>query len=133
VDVRSTFAISAVLGRRDRRARGASNRAIHVGKCRVSPDRPKEVNVHAVVVRVTINDRESAQKGLNQDVVPGVSQAPGFRAGYWTWKDNTGLSMILFDSEDAANRAGDRIRAMVQGIDAVELEGVEVREVVAHA
>ena len=41
--------------------------------------------------------------------------------------------MIVFDSEDAANQAGDRIRAMVQGINAVELEGVEVREVVAHA
>ena len=89
--------------------------------------------MHALVVRVTINDRESAQKGLNEDVVPGVSQAPGFRAGYWTWKDNTGLSMIVFDSEDAANQAGDRIRAMTQGIDAVELEDVEVREVVAHA
>ena len=89
--------------------------------------------MHALVVRVTIKDRESAQQRLNENVVPEVSQAPGFRAGYWTWKDNTGLSMIMLDSEDAANQAGDRIRAMVQGIDAVELEGVEVREVVAHA
>jgi hypothetical protein len=96
-------------------------------------NRPKEVNVHAVVVRVTIKDRESAQKGLNEDVVPRVSQAPGFRAGYWTWKDNTGLSMVVFDSEDEANQAGDQVRAMIQSIDAVELEGVEVREVVAHA
>jgi hypothetical protein len=89
--------------------------------------------MHALVVRVTINDRESAQKGLNERVVPGISQAPGFHAGYWTWKDNTGLSMIVFDSEDAANQAGDRVRAMVQRVDEVELEGVEVREVVAHA
>ena len=89
--------------------------------------------MHAFVVRVTIKDRESAQKGLNEDVVPGVSQAPGFRAGYWTWKDNTGLSMVVFDSEDAANRAGDQVRAMIQGIDAGELQGVEVREVVANA
>jgi hypothetical protein len=94
---------------------------------------PRGVVVHAVVVRVTINDRESAQKGLNEDIVPRVSQAPGFRAGYWTWKDDTGLSMVIFDSEDAANQAADQVRAMVQGIGAVELEGVEVREVVAHA
>ena len=89
--------------------------------------------MHAVVVRVTINDREGAQRGLDQDVVPRVSQAPGFQAGYWTWKDNTGLSMIIFDSEDAANQAAERTREMVGRIDAVSLDGVEVREVVAHA
>ena len=89
--------------------------------------------MHAVVVRVTINDREGAQRGLDQDVVPRVSQAPGFQAGYWTWKDNTGLSMIILDSEDAANQAAERTREMVDRIDAVSLDGVEVREVVAHA
>ena len=89
--------------------------------------------MHAVVVRVTISDRDDAQQRLDQDVVPQVSQAPGFRAGYWTWKDNSGLSMIVFDSEDAANEAADRAREMIQRIDAVSLEGVEAREVVAHA
>jgi hypothetical protein len=89
--------------------------------------------MYAVVVRVTINDRDAAQKRLNEDVVPRVSQAPGFRAGYWTWKDDTGLSMAVFDSEDAATQAGDQVRAMVGGLDAVELQDVEVREVVAHA
>jgi hypothetical protein len=89
--------------------------------------------VHAVVVRVTIGDREAAQQRLDQDVVPQVSQAPGFQAGYWTWKDNTGLSMVIVDSEDAANQMADRARQMVESIDAVSLEGVEVREVVAHA
>ncbi len=89
--------------------------------------------MHAVVVKVTINDREAAQQRLDQEVVPRVSQAPGFQAGYWTWKDNTGLSMIILDSEDAANQAAERVREMVGRIDAVSLDGVEVREVVAHA
>lgn len=93
----------------------------------------KEVDVHAVVVRVTISDREAAQQRLDQDVVPQVSQAPGFQAGYWTWKDNTGLSMIILDTEDAANQAAERAREMVGRIDAVSLDDVEVREVVAHA
>jgi hypothetical protein len=84
-------------------------------------------------VKVTIGDREAAQQRLDQDVVPQVSQAPGFQAGYWTWKDNTGLSMVIVDSEDAANQMADRARQMVESIDAVSLEGVEVREVVAHA
>ena len=99
----------------------------------VDPRTSKEVKVHAVVVRVTINDREGAQQRLDQDVVPQVSQAPGFQAGYWTWKDNTGLSMVIFDSEDGANQAAGRVREMVDGNDAVSLDDVEVREVVAHA
>jgi len=90
--------------------------------------------MHAVVVRVTISDREAAQQGLDQDVVPQVSQSPGFQAGYWTWKGDTGLSMILFDSEEAAIQAANRVRDMVGGMSgAVTLEDVEVREVVAHA
>jgi hypothetical protein len=85
------------------------------------------------VVRVTISNQEAAQRRLEQEVVPQVSQAPGFRAGYWTWKDGTGLSMIVLDSEDAANQAAERAREMVQNLEAVSLEDVEVREVVAHA
>jgi hypothetical protein len=87
--------------------------------------------MHAVVVRVTIKDREAADKALNEQVVPRISQSPGFVAGYWTRKDDTGLSMVIVESEEAANEAKDRIPSMVP--DAVELEGVEVREVVAHA
>jgi hypothetical protein len=52
-------------------------------------------------------------------------------AGYWTSKDNTGISMIVFESEDAATGASEMIPATVP--DAVTLEDVEVREVVGHA
>ena len=90
--------------------------------------------MYATVVRVTIKDPEAAQKSLDEFVVPRISQAPGFRAGYWTWKDDTGLSMVVFDSEDDAKNAGDQVPGMIQGMDgAVTLESVEVREVVAHA
>jgi hypothetical protein len=91
-----------------------------------------EANVHAVVVRVTINDRGDAEKMLHDQVVPRVSQAPGFVNGYWTWKDSTGLSMAVFESEDAANRISEQVSNMING-EAVKLESVEVREVVAHA
>jgi hypothetical protein len=87
--------------------------------------------MHAVVVKVTITDSEAAESALREQVVPGVSQAPGFVAGYWTRKDNGGLSMLIFESEEAASGMGDRVSGMVP--DAVTLEGVEVREVVAHA
>lgn len=89
--------------------------------------------MHAVVVRVTINDPEAATQGLKEEVVPAVSQAPGFVAGYWTRKEdsNQGLSMVLFDSEDAANAAAERIPSSAP--EAVTVDDVEVREVVASA
>lgn len=87
--------------------------------------------MHAVVVRVTIHDRDAAQQALESQVVPRVSQAPGFVAGYWTWKDNTGLSMVVCESEEAATSMSEMVPSMIP--DAVTLEGVEVREVVANA
>ena len=87
--------------------------------------------MHAVVVRVTINDEEPALAALRGEVVPRVSQAPGFVAGYWTRKDNNGLSMVVFESEEAAQQATEQVRANVP--EAVTLEGVEVREVVESA
>jgi hypothetical protein len=87
--------------------------------------------MHSVVVDVTINDFDTAQKVLHEQVVPRASQAPGFVAGYWTRKDDTGLSMIVFESEEAATAASGQIPSGIP--DSVELQDVEVREVVANA
>jgi hypothetical protein len=94
--------------------------------------------VHAVVVRVTIHYADRTREVLNGQVVPQVSGAPGFKAGYWTWSTGgggtDGLSMIVFDSEANARAAGDRISAIAADApDDVTLDGVEVREVVASA
>jgi hypothetical protein len=68
---------------------------------------------------------------MRNRVVPTVSQAPGFVAGYWTGTSGDGLSMVIFESEDAARQAADRVP---QGIpEFVTLESVDVREVVASA
>jgi hypothetical protein len=87
--------------------------------------------MHAVVAKVTISDREAAESHLRENVVPGVSQAPGFVAGYWTRKDDSGLAMVIFESEDAAKGMSERVPSMIP--DVVTLESVEVREVVVHA
>jgi hypothetical protein len=87
--------------------------------------------MHAVVTRVNVNDREAAISHLRENVVPGVSQAPGFVAGYWTRKDDTGLAMVVFESEEAATNMSERVPSLLN--DAVTLENVEVREVVANA
>jgi hypothetical protein len=87
--------------------------------------------MHAVVIRVKIKNEERAQERLESEVVPQVSQAPGFKTGYWTRNGDTGLSMIIFDSEESARGAADRVPSVVP--EDVELQDVEVREVVASA
>jgi hypothetical protein len=87
--------------------------------------------VHAVVTRVTISDPESSESQLREQVVPQVSQAPGFVAGYWTRKDNTGVSMVIFESEEGANGMSERVPSLLP--EGVTLDSIEVREVVAHA
>jgi hypothetical protein len=90
--------------------------------------------VHAVVVNVTINDVDRGLALLDEQVVPRASQAPGFVAGYWTKsEDNRGISMIVVESEEAARALAQEIESGGPPSDAVTLEGVEVREVVAHA
>jgi hypothetical protein len=88
--------------------------------------------MHAVVTRVTVNDREAATSRLREQIVPEVSQAPGFVAGYWTrGDDGTGMAMVVFESEEAATNMSERVPSMLT--DAVTLETIEVREVVANA
>jgi hypothetical protein len=89
--------------------------------------------MHAVAVRVSISDVESAQKELKERVVPRVSGAPGFVAGYWTRSDDgsNGQSMLVFESEDAARAVAGQLGTDMP--DGVTLESAEVREVVASA
>ena len=94
--------------------------------------------MYAVVVRVTIHNADRTREVLNNQVVPQVSSSPGFKTGYWTWPtggEMNGLSMVIFDSEENASAAGDRVSAIAAeaGEDNVTLDGVEVREVVASA
>ncbi len=88
--------------------------------------------MHAVVVRSTINDDEQGLGFLREEVVPNVSQAPGFVAGYWVrLEGNQGTSMLVFESEDAARSMAGQVAGPPSG--AVTLNSVEVGEVAAHA
>ena len=94
--------------------------------------------MHALVVHVTIHNADATGKVLRDEVVPQASSAPGFKAGYWTWSTGggplNGLSMIIFDSEENARAAGDRVSAIAASRPGdVTLDGIEVREVVASA
>jgi hypothetical protein len=87
--------------------------------------------MHAVVVNVTVHDREAAMRALNDEVVPRVSGAPGFVSGSWVGlPGGKGTSIVVFESEDAARRAADQLQPPG---DFVSFDSVEVGEVVASA
>ena len=87
--------------------------------------------MHAIVWRVTIHDQDEGNRLLHEEFVPGVSQAPGFVAGYWVQTgENHGTSVIVFESEEAARRVAD---GPAPQTDALTVESFEIGEVVAHA
>ncbi len=87
--------------------------------------------MHAVVVQVTVHDRGAATRALTKHVVPQVSQARGYVAGYWLgMPSGKGLSIAVFDSQDAARTLAEQVQPPG---DFVTFDSVEVAEVVAHA
>lgn len=91
--------------------------------------------MHAVIVSVTINDRDTATTNLRNEIVPMVKQAPGFVAGYWTRLDTDagteGRGFMVFESEDAARAVVDQVQQ--RPAPEVTLNSVDVGEVVEHA
>jgi hypothetical protein len=84
------------------------------------------------VVRVNLSEDDSASlEQLREQVVPRVSQAPGFVSGTWVRLDGErqGTSVIVFDSPDNARGAADQF----QPPEGVSLESIDVGEVVAQA
>jgi hypothetical protein len=87
--------------------------------------------MHAVVIKATIIDRDALPTELS-DLVPIVSDAPGFVAGYWiVLGQNQGISILVFDSEDKASIQA--LATRVAGSDAATIDSVEVGEVRAQA
>ena len=89
--------------------------------------------MHAVLTSVTIKDQATAVDYLQQQVVPNAKQAPGFVAGYWVRSEGEGRGVIVYDSEDTARAASDRISERIGANPGVTLNSVTVGEVVASA
>ena len=90
--------------------------------------------MHAVVVSVSISgdaDPQEVVTHLRENIVPSVSQAPGFVSGYWVRLEggDRGRAVVVFESEDGARGA----REMIQPAPGVTLESVDIGEVVANA
>jgi hypothetical protein len=91
--------------------------------------------MHAVTVKVSINDIERADSQLRERIIPMVSQMPGFIAGYWLEpQDGHGASHIFFESEDQAKAMVEGAKAQAGQPDApVTFDEIGVRGVHAHA
>jgi hypothetical protein len=90
--------------------------------------------MHAVVARSTLHDFEKARKFLKEQGIPRISQAPGFVAAQWvTLDENTGTSMLTFESEEAARAAAEQLKTNPPGGDAITINSIEVGEVVERA
>jgi hypothetical protein len=88
--------------------------------------------MHAIIVDVSINDLDRARRELHERTVPAVSQAPGFVSGFWIdYGEGKGHSLVVFESEEAARAMAEQVRANAP--EAVTIQDVQVREVVAHA
>lgn len=88
--------------------------------------------MHAVVVKVRINDADGATAALRDDVIPRVSGAPGFVAGYWVrLSENEGTSVVVFESEEAARAVAAHVQSPPG--EPATVESVTVGEVVANA
>ncbi|HVE69286.1 MAG TPA: hypothetical protein VNB64_11965 [Solirubrobacteraceae bacterium] len=89
------------------------------------------------MTRVSISDREQAEAFLRDQIVPQVSQAPGFVAGYWTnIGGDQGMGITVFESEEAAQQVLDRAsdpEGAQPPSEAVRIESMDLAEVVESA
>lgn len=87
--------------------------------------------MHALVLNVTVHDREAGTRALENQVVPRAKQARGFVGGYWlAMSGGKGLSVLLFETQDAARTMAEY--AQPPG-DFISFDSLEVAEVVAQA
>ena len=92
--------------------------------------------MHAVFIEVNADESQAdrGREAIKREAVPRARDA-GARAGYWlTAQGGRGVAVVIFDSEDAAKRAAEPLRAGEAPPGAppgVTFRTVEIREVLA--
>ena len=93
--------------------------------------------MHANVVEVAVDPSVDPEcKGLHEVVIPRVRQLPGLVAAFWLEPvDDKGLSIAVFETEDAARGAMETMGIKVGASPApgVTVERVQTREVIGRA
>ncbi len=90
--------------------------------------------MHAALIRASVPGgvTDERLKDLREQIIPTVSSAPGFVAGYWTAVvDDKGFAFVVFNDESSAKAAAPTPGTeMGQG---VTIEHVEFREILGNA
>jgi hypothetical protein len=86
--------------------------------------------MYACLATVSITDYEHARRILHDDVLPTVSDIPGFVSGHWLAPvDGVGLEILIFDTEGEARAMAEQMPPGREFNDFVTVRSVEVREV----
>jgi hypothetical protein len=92
------------------------------------------VHANVVFVNVDASQADPARRGLHKQVIPRISQTAGFVAGYWLEPlDGKGISVTLWESEQAAREAADLIQPDSSSTTGVKIDRIETREVIGQA
>lgn len=92
--------------------------------------------MHAVIGQVKIDQsrEEEARKMLREITVPRVKAMAGFVAATWLRaKDDRGTSVLLFESEEAAQAAAEQVRQGPPPGGPVTFVSADIFEVLAQA
>ena len=93
--------------------------------------------MYAVIVEVDTSgtEREESIRRLREEIVPAISQAPGFQSGTWASDENErkGSALVVFDTEENAKAAASRFGVGESPQPGVTIERSDVREIVATA
>jgi hypothetical protein len=93
-------------------------------------DQGEDVPMYAALVTVKIDPTQAAAAAaaLMDGILPKITSAPGFAAGYWLEPaDGHGFSILLFDTEEQTRQAAKS--ATSWSAPGVSLEGVQIRRV----
>jgi hypothetical protein len=86
--------------------------------------------MHAALVTISIDPSQApaAAAALMDDILPRVTSAPGFTAGYWLEPhDGQGFSILLFDTEEQTRQSAEAARTW--SAPGVSVGEVEIRRV----
>jgi hypothetical protein len=83
--------------------------------------------MHASVVHANIRDRAEAERGLDEQILPSLKDAPGFVGAFFVALDDThGLTVQVFDTEAQARAIAPPVGADGPGVTVDTLQFAEV-------
>jgi hypothetical protein len=72
--------------------------------------------VFGVVEMLPGTTEEGAIEDLNEGLIPGVKQAPGFVKGTWFGDEKHGHGLLVFETEEQAQQAAFKVGDVFMGV-----------------